>query len=138
MSLFFLRVALGWMYLYAGASKIMDPAWSAEGYLKSAKTFPSLYQWFASPGVLPVINLLNEWGLFLVGAFLLLGIFTRQMAMLAMGLMALYYLPILQFPYVGKNFFLVDDHIIFIAALYVLISHRAGRIWGLDALRKNS
>ncbi|MBI2003290.1 MAG: DoxX family membrane protein, partial [Candidatus Wildermuthbacteria bacterium] len=83
MSLFFLRVALGWMYLYAGASKIMDPAWSAEGYLKSAKTFPSLYQWFASPGVLPVINLLNEWGLLLIGAFLLLGVFTRQMAVLA-------------------------------------------------------
>lgn len=138
MSLLFLRLALGWMYLYAGMSKILDPAWSAEGYLKSAKTFSSLYQWFASPGVLPVVNFLNEWGLALLGVSLILGLFVRQSALFGIGLMALYYLPILQFPYVGKNFFLVDDHIIFIATLFCLMANRAGKVWGLDVLRKNA
>lgn len=138
MSLLFLRLALGWMYLYAGVSKITDSAWSAEGYLKGAKTFSSLYLWLASPGVLPVVNLLNEWGLALLGASLILGLFVRQSALLGILLMTLYYLPILRFPYVGSHFFLVDEHIVFIGALCVLIAGRAGRIWGMDAMRKNS
>lgn len=134
----FLRLALGWMYLYAGVSKIANPAWSAEGYLKSAKTFSSFYQWLASPGVLSVVNILNEWGLTLLGVSLILGLFVRQSAWLGIGIMALYYLPVVQFPYVGKNFLLVDDHIIFIAALCVLIAGRAGKVWGMDALRKKA
>ncbi|MBI2039248.1 MAG: DoxX family protein [Candidatus Niyogibacteria bacterium] len=131
-SLFALRVVMGVFFFYAGITKVMDPAWSAAGYLKSAKTFPALYQWFASADVIPVVNFVNEWGLTLLGISLLFGIGVRLSSILGAVLMALYYFPILQFPLVGERAYLVDDHIIFIAALLVLAAFRAGRYWGLE------
>ena len=73
-SLFLLRVSLGWMFFYAGITKVINPAWSAEGYLNGAKTFAGFYHWLASPGILPVTNFVNEWGLTLLGVSLVLGI----------------------------------------------------------------
>lgn len=131
-AVFVLRVAMGWFYLYAGVSKLLNPAWSAEGYLKGAKTLPALYQWFASPSVLPVVNFLNEWGLTLLGVSLLFGLFVRISAVGGMLVMLLYYLPILRFPYAGAHAFLVDEHILYIASLAVLFAMNAGRVWGLD------
>ena len=131
-SLFFLRISIGWMMLYAGITKVIDPAWSAEGYLKSAKTFAALYQWLASPGVLPITNFINEWGMTLLGVSLILGISVRFSSILGSVLMLLYYLPILDFPYPNLHSYLVDEHIIYIFALLVLASFRAGRVWGLE------
>ena len=131
-SLFLLRIVLGWMYLYAGVTKIVDPAWSAAGYLKSAKNFGALYQWLASPGMLPVTNFVNEWGLTLLGLSLILGLFVRFGTKLGVILMLLYYLPILDFPYPNAHAFIVDEHIIYITALLTLGSYRAGHVWGLE------
>ncbi|MBI1956991.1 MAG: DoxX family protein [Candidatus Niyogibacteria bacterium] len=131
-SLFALRIVLGWFFFYAGITKVMDPAWSAAGYLKAAKTFPALYQWFASPDIIPVVNFVNEWGLTLLGISLILGIGVRLSSLLGAVLMLLYYFPILQFPVVAPHAYIVDDHIIFIAALFVLGAFRAGRYWGLE------
>ncbi len=133
-ALFALRVSLGCVFFYAGISKIMNPAWSAGEYLSSAVTFKGMYQWLASPGVLPTINFINEWSLLLLGIALILGIFVRLSSWLGVVLMSLYYFPILSFPYVGKNYFLVDEHVVFIICLILLASARAGRIWGLDAI----
>jgi thiosulfate dehydrogenase [quinone] large subunit len=66
-----LRIALGWLFFYAGLSKVLDPAWSAAPFLAKATTLPSLFAWLASPGILPVTNALNAWGLLLLGASLL-------------------------------------------------------------------
>lgn len=131
-SLFLLRVSLGWMYLWAGITKIVNPQWSAAGYMQKAKTFPELYQWLSTSSALPFINFLNEWGLTLLGVSLILGIFIRVSSSLGIVLMLLYYLPILDFPYPNPNSFIVDQHIIFILALLLLISFRAGRVWGLE------
>ena len=60
-SLFLLRIVLGWMYLYAGVTKIFGPEWSAAGYLKNAKTFSAFYQWLASPGMLPLTNFVPDY-----------------------------------------------------------------------------
>ena len=111
---------------------MLDPTWSAAGYLKGAKTFTSFYQWLTTPNVLPFINFINEWGLTLLGAALILGVFVRLGSLLGSVLMLLYYLPILQFPYPNPHSFLVDEHIIYIFALFVLASVRAGRVWGLE------
>ncbi|MEX0916889.1 MAG: DoxX family membrane protein [Candidatus Spechtbacterales bacterium] len=127
-----LRVSLGAYFFYAGVSKIMNPAWTAEGYLKGAQTFPALYEWFTRPDILPVINMLNEWGLTLVGASLILGALTRVGAIAGIAIMALYYFPALKFPYAGTHAYIVDDHIIFIFAFALLAALNAGRVWGLD------
>ena len=60
--LFLLRVGTGWLMFYAGITKILNPAWSAAGYLKGAKTFVGFYNWLAQPDILPVVNFINEWG----------------------------------------------------------------------------
>ena len=131
-SLVLLRLATGWMFFYAGITKVIDPTWSAEGYLKSAKTFVGLYQWFASPGILPFINFVNEWGLTLIGISLIFGVFVRLSSICGVALMLLYYLPILQFPHPNPHSYIVDEHIIYIFGLLVLASFRAGRMWGLE------
>ncbi|MEK7124788.1 MAG: DoxX family protein [Patescibacteria group bacterium] len=127
-----LRIGLGVYFLYAGVSKIMDPSWSAAGYLNAAKTFPGLFQWFALPANIGWVNFLNEWGLTLIGVALVTGIAVRWTSKAAIALMVLYYLPILDFPYVGERAWLVDDHIIFIAAFLVLLFFQGEQSWSLE------
>jgi thiosulfate dehydrogenase [quinone] large subunit len=131
-TLFTLRVSMGWLMFYAGITKVLDPKWSAEGYLRSAKTFAGFYQWLASPGILPVINFINEWALTLLGISLILGVFVRLSSILGAILMLLYYFPVLTFPYIKPFSFIVDDHIIYALVLLYFAAIRAGRIWGLE------
>ncbi len=130
-SLFLLRISLGWLMFYAGITKVLNPSWSAAGYLNSAKTFHSLFAWFASPNILPVTNFLNQWGLTLLGASLILGIFVRFSSALGMALMFLYYLPILDFPIAGRSY-IIDEHIIYTLVLFYFASVKAGRVYGLE------
>jgi len=130
--LFILRVSLGWMMLYAGLTKVFDPEWSAAFYLKDAKIFPELFTWFMQPNILPTVNFVNEWGLTLLGISLILGIGVRLSSILGAALMLLYYLPLLDFPYPNAHSYIVDDHIIYAAALLFLAAIRAGRVWGLE------
>lgn len=131
--IFLLRTSMGVVFFYAGITKVLNPNWTAAGYLKGAKTFPELYNFFLQPDLLPIINFVNEWGLTLLGVSLLLGISVRLSSYLGALLMLLYYIPILKFPYAGANSFLVDQHIIYILVLLFLGEVRAGRVvWGLE------
>lgn len=122
---------MGSMFFYAGLSKIINPAWSAEGYIKGAKMFPGIYGLFLKDGILPIVNLLNEWGLLLIGVSLILGVWVKLSALCGVVLMLLYYFAILDFPYPNAHAYIVDEHIVYIAALLVLASTHAGRFWGL-------
>jgi len=136
-TLFLLRVATGWLFFYAGVTKILDPTWSAAGYLANAQTFPELFAWFVSSTNIAWVNFLNEWGLALIGLSLMLGIFVRWSALAGAALMVLYWLPVLSFPYAGEHSYIVDEHVIYLIALLVLAAFHAGRTWGIDAyLRK--
>lgn len=130
--LFLTRISLGWMFFYAGITKILDPTWSAEGYLKGAKTFSVFYQWLLQPQILPITNLVNEWGLALLGVSLILGVFVRLSSVLGAVLMVLYYLPILNFPYPNPHSYIIDEHIIYASTLLFLAALRAGRVYGLE------
>lgn len=130
--IFLLRIALGWLFFWAGITKVINPAWSAEGYLKGAKTFTGFYGWLTQSSMLPVVNFINEWGLVLLGISLILGIGVRLSSLLGTLLMILYYIPILQFPYPNPHSFLVDEHIIYALLLLYLAAIQAGRAWGLE------
>lgn len=130
---FLSRVGLGIMFFYAGITKVMNPNWSAAGYLNNAKTFPDLFQWFASANNLGWVNFMNEWGLTLVGLSLIVGLLVRWASLGGILLMILYYFPIMQFPYVGPNSYLIDEHVIFIFVFLILIASNAGTFWGLDS-----
>jgi len=131
-SLTFLRVSLGGFFLYAGVSKILNSDWSAVGFLTNAKTFPELYAWFALPANIGWVNLANEWGLALIGVSLIIGLWVKWSSLAGIAMMLLYYFPSLDFPYAGEHGFIIDDHIIYIAALLTLLIFKAGRFWGLD------
>jgi thiosulfate dehydrogenase [quinone] large subunit len=132
LSLLLLRLSLGWLMFYSGVSKILNPEWSAEGYLKSAKTFSVFYQWLSQPEILPAINFLNKWGLTLLGISLIIGAVVRLSSILGIVLMFLYYFPTLQFPRAGTHYYLVDEHIIYALLLLLFVIVKGGRIWGLD------
>lgn len=127
-----LRLSMGWLFFYAGITKVLNPAWSATEYLNGATTFSGFYQWLASAQILPLTNFFNEWGLTLIGATLILGVFVRLSAVLGAIMVILYYFPVLDFPNVGVHSYLIDEHIIYAVALLLLGSFRAGRIWGLE------
>ncbi len=131
-SLFLLRISLGWMFFYAGITKVLDPTWTAAGYLGNAKTFSGFYTWLTTPSIMPFVDSINEWGLTLLGVSLILGAFVRLSSILGAILMFLYYLPILNFPYPNAHSFIVDEHIIYIFALLFLASIKAGRVLGIE------
>jgi thiosulfate dehydrogenase (quinone) large subunit len=131
--LFLLRITTGWFFFYAGLSKIINPEWSAAGYLTHATSFSGFYNWLASPSILPIINFINEWGLLLIGVALILGVGVRLAGTLGVVMMILYYFPVLDFPAAGEHGYIVDDHILWAAGLLVLAAFRAGRVWGLEA-----
>lgn len=126
-----LRISLGWLFFYAGITKVLDPSWSASGFLNNAATFPEFYKWLGSPSILPAVNFLNEWGLTFLGISLVLGVGVRLSGFLGAILMALYYFPGLKFPFLEHGF-LVDDHIIYIFVLLFLATSRAGKCYSLE------
>jgi thiosulfate dehydrogenase [quinone] large subunit len=134
--LLMLRLSMGWLMFYAGITKVLNPTWTAAGYLMNAKTFAGLYAWFAQPTILPITNFMNEWGLTLLGVSLILGIGVRFSSVLGALLMLLYYFPVLEFPYVAHGF-LVDEHIIYALVLVFFAAVRAGRIYGVDKVCEN-
>jgi thiosulfate dehydrogenase [quinone] large subunit len=127
-----LRIALGWMFFYAGITKVLSGNFSAAGYLQGAKTFSGFYDLFLNPQILPVVNFLNEWGLTLVGASLILGVFTRLSSIVGALLLMLYYFPILDFPYPDAHSFIVDSHVLEALAVLVVGAFKAGRVFGLE------
>lgn len=131
---FLLRISIGWYMFYAGITKVIDPNWSAEGYLKGAKILTGLYSWFASPAVLPYINFINAWGLTLLGISLILGAWVKYSAPLGAILMILYYLP-LGIIHPDTHSMIVDDHIIFTFVLLYFMSSGAGA-WSWDERKR--
>ncbi len=130
-----LRLIMGWLFFYAGFSKVVNPDWTSAGYLSAAKTFPELFAWFADSSRIGIVDFLNQWGLLLIGVALILGWFVSMASFAGIVLMILYWLPLLNFPYVG-NGFIVDDHIIYICVfMYLWISH-AGSFVGIDRFRR--
>jgi thiosulfate dehydrogenase [quinone] large subunit len=131
-SLLLLRVSLGWMMLYAGVIKILDPEWTSIGYLENAQTFTNFFQWFATPENIGWVNFVNEWGLALLGVSLILGIGVRLSSFLGVFLMLLYYFPVLNFPHAGLHGYIVDDHLIYALILLYFGFAKVGRVYGLD------
>ncbi|MBX4195426.1 DoxX family protein [Candidatus Parcubacteria bacterium] len=131
LTLFLLRISLGWYMFYAGITKVIDPAWSAEGYLKGAKLLPGFYMWLTSPGIMPVVNFINEWGLTLLGVSLILGIFIKYSAPLGVLLMLLYYIP-LGIIHPDAHSLIVDQHVVFGLLMIYFTLVGAGKVWGLD------
>ncbi|MFC6726235.1 DoxX family membrane protein, partial [Halobium palmae] len=127
-----LRLVMGWTLFYAGITKLLDPAWSAEGYLRNAIPAGNPFAGFwpaLADGWLWLIDPLNAWGLTLVGLCLLLGLLVRWAAFWGAAMMLFYWAASLPL----ENGLVVDDHVVYALLLFGLGAFGAGRILGLDA-----
>lgn len=135
----FLRIAIGWHFLYEGLAKIFQGNWTASGYLQNTSgIFSGFYHWLASsPVILQVVDFMNVSGLFLIGSALFIGLFTRVAAMGGALLMILYYFAYPPFgnPMMNSegHLFIVDKLFIEATALvFLFFFHEKG--YGIDTL----
>ena len=134
----FLRIVMGWTLFQAGITKVLNPEWTAAGFLKFAipegNPFMSLWAGFAGN---PIIDFLVAWGLTLTGFGLLIGALVRWNAFWGAFMMIMFWMASLMG---GLDQFLplehgwvVDDHIVYAVLLFGLGALGAGRIFGVDA-----
>jgi thiosulfate dehydrogenase (quinone) large subunit len=141
-ALVLLRVLIGWHFLYEGIAKMMKGNWSAVGFLSQSKwIFSGLFHWLASdPTIMNIVNLMNMYGLILIGLGLIMGCFTRLASFAGMFLILLYYFcnP----PFVGLfysipmegNYIIVNKNLVEAAALLVIALTGSGKYLGLDRI----
>jgi thiosulfate dehydrogenase [quinone] large subunit len=126
-----LRLVMGWSLFYAGITKVLDPEWSAGGFLLNAipegNPFMGLWTTLGNEW-LWLIDPLNQWGLTLVGLALIFGAFVRWSAFWGAVMMLFYWLA--SFPL--SHAILIDDHVVYALLLFGLGAFGAGRILGLD------
>jgi thiosulfate dehydrogenase (quinone) large subunit len=141
-SLIILRVLVGWHFLYEGIVKIINPDWTAAGYLLDSGGFMAgFFKTLASsPTMVNSIDFLNEWGLVAIGLGLITGCLTRVALLSGVALLGFYFLS--HPPFVGVKYSVpsegsylwVNKNLIEIAALIVLYLFPTERIYGIDRL----
>jgi uncharacterized membrane protein YphA (DoxX/SURF4 family) len=114
-----LRMSIGWHFLYEGVSKLIIQNWSSHSYLaNSTGPLSGFYHWLASaPVILKVIDILNIYGLILIGIALFLGLFSRIASIAGAFLLTLYYFA---YPPFGDSLFNIGEGHLFIVALALL------------------
>jgi len=108
-----LRMAIGWHFMFEGMSKVFIDNWSAYSYLANTTgTFSGFYQWIASSDtILKIVDLLNIYGLLLIGAALFTGFFLRLAAFAGALLLTLYYFA---YPPFGDSLLILGEGHLFI------------------------
>ena len=137
-----LRVIVGWHFLYEGIAKLTSSSWSAAGYMRASRgPFAAFFRWIANnPQLLDNANLITMYGLTVVGALLILGLFTRLAASGGIALILLIYLcnP----PFVGYfytiptegTYLIVNKNLVELCALTVILLTRSGLFAGVDRI----
>ncbi len=129
--LFLLRLGIGWVFFYAGWSKVVTfftdaKDWTAAGFLGNLEgTFADLFSGMAGS---TFVDYLNAYGLLLIGIAIILGVLVRWSALWGAAMMLLYWLA--SFP--PEHAYVIDDHIVYALVLVLLAAAGAGRVWGLD------
>jgi len=135
-----LRMGIGWHFLYEGLVKLLGPAWTSAPFLADSRwVFSGVFHWIvAHPAVLRVVDLLNVWGLVLIGLALLLGAFSRFAAVSGIALLALYYVaspPLVGLPANGAaegSYLIVNKNLVELLALCVVAAFPIGGFFGLE------
>jgi uncharacterized membrane protein YphA (DoxX/SURF4 family) len=138
-----LRVFIGWHFLYEGVIKLFANGWSAEGYLKASYGFlsPVFHSLAANEAVVEVVDILNIWGLILIGLGLVLGMFIRFSSIAGIVLLMLYYFA---YPPFGDTLFqsaagntwIINRNLIEAVALGVVIAFPVREFSLMSLLKK--
>jgi thiosulfate dehydrogenase (quinone) large subunit len=137
-----LRVLVGWHFFYEGLSKLTATSWTAAGYLKQAKgpLAAQFHSLAARPDLLANADVVTMWGLTIVGACLILGLFTRLASLAGIAFVLMFYLAAP--PWIGYfyaiptegSYLIVNKNLIEVAALAVIMLTGSGRFAGLDRI----
>lgn len=141
-TLVLLRVLIGWHFLYEGVVKLFDREWSSYGYLMDSNGLFSgvFYSLASNQKIIQIIDLMNIWGLILIGLGLILGLFARFSLISGIVLLLLYYLshpPLANYDYLlprEGNYLIVDKNLVEIFAMIVLLVFPTSHIIGVDRL----
>ena len=122
-----LRVSLGWLFLYAGYSKLtLAGGFSAKQFLLSLHgPFSSLY--FPLAGN-PLIDSLVVVGEIVIGLCLVFGILVRFASFWGIVMLILFYLA----DYPPAHSLIVNEQFIYILVMAYLFVSKSGLIYGLD------
>jgi len=134
------RVVVGWHIFYEGLSKLLNPNWSSLAYLMDSRGFFAgfFYELASNPSVLKAVDILNAWGLLLIGLCLMVGLFEKIASLSGMILIGLYYLshpPFIGLTYAAPgegSYFIINKNIIEFFAIAVNLYFPNSRIVGLD------
>lgn len=143
-SMVFLRILIGWHFLYEGVIKLFNPDWTAFGYLATAQgPLDSLFIWLTNDSVIGWVDTLNWLVLIFVGLTLILGVFEKMGALAGMVLLAMYYLAHPPFPWLEQmnvegSYWFVNKNLIELAACWVLYNFPTGHYFGLGYLRNRT
>jgi uncharacterized membrane protein YphA (DoxX/SURF4 family) len=135
-----LRISIGWHFFYEGVVKLFAEKWSAYSFLANTSGFLSgFYHWIsASPQLMKVVDLMNVYGLIIIGLGLFIGFLVRYAAISGALLLTLYYFA---YPPFGASLlssgeghlFIVDKLFIeTLALLFLVFTSEVG--YGIDML----
>lgn len=135
-----LRIFIGWHFLYEGFYKLAQESWSAAPALNQSKWIMNgLYTWIAdTPSMLSFVNSLNMYGLVILGLGLILGLFTRWIAIGGALLLLMFYLinpPLPGLYYTTPtegHYLIINKNLIEMMALVALAFIPTGKFFGLD------
>lgn len=129
LAIFFLRIALGLNFVYLGWTALFDHP--LESNLRG-HAMNSLYGWLSAPNAsLAWLPQAAAWAFLVVGACLILGLFTRIVSLVAIALVLASYLPTVSFASFNATQ-LINDELIIFFCLLVLIFGKAGHYLGVD------
>ena len=131
--LVFLRLVVGYHFLFEGMDKLFDPNWTSAGFLLQsnwlfADIFHSLVE---SSFILAVVDFMNIWGQILIGIGLILGLFSTWAAYAGALLIFFYYIAIP--PFINSYTF-IDKNLLELFAFLVLAVFPTSQIIGIDLL----
>jgi thiosulfate dehydrogenase [quinone] large subunit len=141
-TLIFLRMLIGWHFLYEGIAKLLNPYWTSAGYLSESKwLFSGLFTAIAdNPTLLKMVDFLNIWGQIAIGLALIVGLLFSWACLAGIFLLVIYY--VCNPPFVGYSYtvpsegsyLIVNKILIEMASLGILLAFPTGKIVGLDGL----
>jgi uncharacterized membrane protein YphA (DoxX/SURF4 family) len=136
------RIAIGWHFLYEGVTKIIAENWSSAPYLAGSKWIfaPLFHSMTESAAIIDIVDFINVWGMILVGAGLMLGLFARWASIGGVLMLFFYFVAYPPFPGymfgvpVEGNYLWVNKNLIEFFVLTTFIFLSPDYLFGLDRL----
>lgn len=142
-TLTFLRIIIGWHFLFEGISKLAIEGWSSAAYLMESKWLLSgTFHWIVThPTVLSIVDFMNIWGLILIGLGLFMGLLTRVSSISGILLLLLYYIanpPFIEMSYSTTTpLFFINLNLVEASILLIFAFSDQNEFWGLDRLMRS-